>query len=75
MKRGIIVLVSLSVMMGFGYFVPSKFGIHHTTLTFEDAVRGEERERRLAAWSHVASSPGRTRARTTSRRARNAVTR
>jgi hypothetical protein len=41
MKRGIIVLLSLCVLQGLGYFVASKYGIHHTTLTFEDTVRGD----------------------------------
>src|ERR1700744_5600278 len=41
MKRGIIVLLSLCVLQGLAYFVASKYGIHHTTLTFEDAVRGD----------------------------------
>ncbi len=41
MKRGIIVLLSLSVLFFGGYFIASKWGIHHTTLTFEDTVRGD----------------------------------
>jgi len=41
MKRGIIVLLSLSLLSGFGYFISSKWGIHHTTLTFSDTVRGD----------------------------------
>src|ERR1700744_220358 len=41
MKRGIIVLLSLSILSGFGYFISSKWAIHHTTLTFSDTVRGD----------------------------------
>src|ERR1700744_5068400 len=41
MKRGIIVLLSLCVLQGLAYFVASKYGIHHTTLTFEHTVRGD----------------------------------
>src|SRR6202012_3636239 len=41
MKRGIIVLVSLSILSAFGYFISSRWAIHHTTLTFSDTVRGD----------------------------------
>src|SRR6201996_5638917 len=41
MKRGIIVLLSLSVLSAFGYFISSRWAIHHTTLTFSDTVRGD----------------------------------
>ncbi len=41
MKRGIIVLLSLSLVCVVGYFVASRWGIHHTTLTFEDIVRSD----------------------------------
>lgn len=40
MKRGIAVLVSLSAVMGVGYFTASKWAIRHETLTFYDASRG-----------------------------------
>src|ERR1700743_65909 len=41
MKRGIIVLLSLSILSGIGYFLSSKWAIHHTTLPFSDMVRGD----------------------------------
>src|SRR6201992_509821 len=41
MKRGIIVLLSLSILSGFGYFISSRWAIHHTTLIFSDMVRGD----------------------------------
>ena len=41
MKRGIIVLVSLGLICALGYFISSKWAIHHTTLTFSDTVRGD----------------------------------
>src|SRR5438270_6902312 len=39
MKRGIAVLVSLSVLVTVGYFTASKWAIRHETLTFYDASR------------------------------------
>lgn len=39
MKRGITILVSLSVVMVVGYFTASKWAIRHQTLTFFDAER------------------------------------
>jgi predicted esterase len=39
MKRGIAILVSLSVLMMVGYFTASKWAIRHDTLTFYDATR------------------------------------
>ncbi len=39
MKRGITVLVSLSVLVTVGYFTASKWAIRHETLTFYDASR------------------------------------
>jgi hypothetical protein len=39
MKRGITVLVSLSVLVTVGYFTASKWAIRHETLTFTDASR------------------------------------
>ena len=41
MKRGIAVLLSLSVLFAVGYFTASKWAIHHETLMFYDATRGE----------------------------------
>lgn len=40
MKRGIIVLLSLSVLAAVGYFTASKWAIRHETVTFYDAARG-----------------------------------
>ena len=40
MKRGITVLLSLSALVSVGYFTASKWAIHHETLTFYDASRG-----------------------------------
>jgi hypothetical protein len=39
MKRGIAILVSLSVLVMVGYFTASKWAIRHETLTFYDATR------------------------------------
>jgi hypothetical protein len=39
MKRGILVLLSLSVLVAVGYFTASKWAIRHETLTFHDAAR------------------------------------
>jgi predicted esterase len=39
MKRGIAILVSLSVLVMVGYFTASKWAIRHDTLTFYDATR------------------------------------
>ncbi len=41
MKRGFIVLVSLSAIMTLAYFTASKWAIHHKTLTFDDPLRGD----------------------------------
>ena len=41
MKRGIIVLLSLSLVCVAGYFVASRWAIHHTTLTFQDLLRSD----------------------------------
>jgi len=41
MKRGFIVLVSLSVIMTLAYFTASKWAIHHRTLTFDDPLRSD----------------------------------
>ena len=40
MKRGILVLLSLSVLVAVGYFTASKWAIRHETVTFIDASRG-----------------------------------
>ena len=40
MKRGIAVLLSLSVLVAVGYFTASKWAIRHETLTFIDTSRG-----------------------------------
>ena len=40
MKRGILVLLSLSVLVAVGYFTASKWAIRHETLTFIDPSRG-----------------------------------
>ncbi len=40
MKRGIVVLLSLSVLVAVGYFTASKWAIRHETLTFNDPARG-----------------------------------
>ena len=40
MKRGIVVLLSLSVLVAVGYFTASKWAIRHETLTFIDPSRG-----------------------------------
>jgi hypothetical protein len=40
MKRGITILVSLAALLTVGYFTASKWAIHHETLTFYDASRG-----------------------------------
>ena len=40
MKRGIAVLLSLSVLVVVGYFTASKLAIRHETLTFYDSERG-----------------------------------
>ena len=40
MKRGIVVLLSLSVLVAVGYFTASKWAIRHETVTFIDASRG-----------------------------------
>src|SRR3984885_10588361 len=39
MKRGIAVLVSLSVLFAVAYFTASKWAIRHQTLTFYDTTR------------------------------------
>src|ERR1700722_7958206 len=39
MKRGIAVLLSLTVLATLGYFTVSKWAIRHETLTFHDATR------------------------------------
>jgi hypothetical protein len=41
MKRGIAVLLSLSVVFGIAYFTVSKWAIRHETLMFHDASRGD----------------------------------
>lgn len=41
MKRGITVLLSLSVVVGVAYFTISKWAIRHETLMFYDASRGD----------------------------------
>ena len=41
MKRGIAVLLSLSVLCAVGYFTASKWAIRHETLMFHDASRGD----------------------------------
>ncbi len=41
MKRGIAVLLSLSVVVGIAYFTISKWAIRHETLMFYDASRGD----------------------------------
>jgi hypothetical protein len=41
MKRGISVLLSLSVVFAVAYFTASKWGIRHETLMFHDASRGD----------------------------------
>jgi hypothetical protein len=40
MKRGIVVLVSLSALFAIGYFTASKWAIRHETLMFYDPERG-----------------------------------
>ena len=40
MKRGIVVLLSLSVLVAVGYFTASKWAIRHETVTFIDPARG-----------------------------------
>ena len=40
MKRGILALLSLSVLVAVGYFTASKWAIRHETLTFIDPSRG-----------------------------------
>jgi hypothetical protein len=40
MKRGILVLLSLSVLVAVGYFTASKWAIRHETVTFIDPSRG-----------------------------------
>jgi hypothetical protein len=40
MKRGILVLLSLSVLVAVGYFTASKWAIRHETVTFIDPARG-----------------------------------
>lgn len=40
MKRGILVLLSLSLVFAVGYFTASKWAIRHETLTFNDPARG-----------------------------------
>jgi len=40
MKRGILVLLSLSVLVAVGYFTASKWAIRHETVTFIDPTRG-----------------------------------
>ena len=39
MKRGIAILLSLSVLVAVGYFTASKWAIRHETMTFYDAAR------------------------------------
>jgi hypothetical protein len=41
MKRGIAVLLSLSVLVAVGYFTASKWAIRHETLMFHDESRGD----------------------------------
>jgi hypothetical protein len=41
MKRGILVLLSLSVLVAVGYFTASKWAIRHETVTFIDHARGD----------------------------------
>jgi hypothetical protein len=41
MKRGIAVLLSLSVLVAIGYFTASKWAIRHETLMFHDESRGD----------------------------------
>jgi hypothetical protein len=41
MKRGIFVLLSLSVLVAVGYLTVSKWAIRHETLMFHDATRGD----------------------------------
>jgi hypothetical protein len=66
MKRGIIVLLSLGVICGIGYFVSSTWAIHHTRLTFSDPVRGDRpvavdiavrRDRELEATAEMITLP------------------
>ena len=40
MKRGILILLSLSVLVAVGYFTASKWAIRHETVTFIDPARG-----------------------------------
>ena len=40
MKRGILVLLSLSVLVAVGYFTASKWAIRHETVMFIDPARG-----------------------------------
>jgi len=40
MKRGILVLLSLSVLAAVGYFTASKWAIRHETIAFHDPARG-----------------------------------
>src|SRR3954452_7736005 len=40
MKRGITVLVSVSILAAVGYFTASKWAIRHETVQFHDASRG-----------------------------------
>src|SRR6185437_10479210 len=40
MKRGILVLLSLSVLAAVGYFTASKWAIRHETIAFHDPDRG-----------------------------------
>ena len=41
MKRGIIVLLTLSALTTVIYFTASRWAIHHTTLAFHDILRGD----------------------------------
>ena len=41
MKRGILVLLSLSVVITGAYFTASKWAIRHETLMFKDPTRDE----------------------------------
>ena len=39
MKRGIVVLLSLTVLLAVGYFTASKWAIRHETIAFHDPAR------------------------------------
>ena len=39
MKRGILILLSLSVLVAVGYFTATKWAIRHETIAFHDPAR------------------------------------